>query len=90
MSDTREVVLGMLAGFVCDPPDSDFQKGYLAAALTIANEVLGIPATDPLWAEADALLGGADGADAAYVAAVKEQAEKKRAPFTVIDGGKGT
>jgi hypothetical protein len=82
---TTETVRRILAGFVSDPPDSDFQQGYLAAVLTIANEVLGIHATDPLWAQADALLGGAN---PAYVAAIREQAEKKRAPFTVIDGGK--
>ncbi len=30
-----------LAGFLGDPPDSDYQRGYLAALLTIYGEGLG-------------------------------------------------
>lgn len=46
----------ILQSFVGDPPDNDFQAGYLSAVLVIANEVAGIPRTDPLWRQADDLL----------------------------------
>ena len=35
-----------LAGFINDPADSDFQRGYLAALLTIYEEGLGKGAGD--------------------------------------------
>lgn len=35
-----------LAGFINDPADSDFQRGYLAALLTIYEEGLGKGADD--------------------------------------------
>lgn len=58
MSDVASQIRVILQSFVGDPPDTDFQQGYLAAALVIANEVVGIPNTDPLWQQADNLLSG--------------------------------
>lgn len=84
MTKEEEVMRAILAGFVNDPPDTEFQEGYLSAMLTFANEVMGIPNTDPLWAQADFLL---DGDDPSYVSAAQE-AKAKRQPFGVIDGGK--
>jgi hypothetical protein len=66
-----------LASFVTNPPDTDFQKGYVAGMLVFANEVLGIPRNDPTWADADALLDGHDC-----------QISKVLPVLTVIDGGK--
>lgn len=37
-----EFVLGQIAGFLGDPPDNDFQEGYLAALVNIAGEGLGM------------------------------------------------
>lgn len=31
-------VLGAIDGFLMDPPDSDFQRGYLAALITVMTE----------------------------------------------------
>ncbi len=56
MDDPKEVALKILGGFIGDPPDTEFQLGYLAAMLTFANEVLCIPNDDPTWKAADALM----------------------------------
>lgn len=37
-----------LAGFRHDPPDNDFQEGYLSALATMASELYGIDADDIL------------------------------------------
>lgn len=37
----EEFVLGQIAGFIGDPPDSDYQQGYLAALVNVAGEGLG-------------------------------------------------
>jgi hypothetical protein len=34
-------VRSAVKGFVSDPPDSDFQRGYLAAMLIVAEQALG-------------------------------------------------
>lgn len=84
MSDTpQQIVIAMLAGFIHDPPDSEYQCGFLGALLVIANEALGIPFTDPVWDAANLLLSG--NADAAY-----EMAAKKRAALQVIEGGRSS
>lgn len=57
-NDITEQVRAILYSFIGDPPDTDFQSGYLAAVLVIANEVVGIKCSDPLYREADALLKG--------------------------------
>lgn len=46
--EAREVMVSMLAGFVSDPPDSDFQRGYLEALIVFAREGLGIRNDDPV------------------------------------------
>lgn len=80
MDDTLRA---MLTGFVNDPPDSDFQSGFLSATLTIANEVAGMSRDDPLWANANALLNGDD---PKYIAAAVKAKAKRQ--FSVINGGK--
>lgn len=48
--------------FLGDPPDSEFQYGYLAATIAMYREGLNRPASDPLLVEAERLLdllGGA-------------------------------
>jgi len=72
----------ILRGFVDDPPDTEFQEGFLAGMLVFANEVLGIRFDDPLWQEADAILK--KGAGEHSVAEAVEAVRK----FTVIDGDK--
>lgn len=58
MKDPKEEALKILMGFVNDPPDSEFQWGYLGAMLTFSNEVLCIPNDDPTWKAADAVMEG--------------------------------
>lgn len=38
----EDYVMIALAGFVGDPPDSDFQSGYLAALKAVATEGMGL------------------------------------------------
>lgn len=38
---TSKYIEQALAGFINDPPDSDFQRGYLAALLNMYEEGLG-------------------------------------------------
>ncbi len=83
MVEQEKVIRQMLSGFIGDPPDSEFQEGFLAALLTIANEVYGIPHTDQMWQQADCLLTGAD---PKYVAEERKQSIRKT--FKVLTGGK--
>jgi hypothetical protein len=46
----------ILQSFIGDPPDNDFQCGYLSAVLVIATEVIGIGVSDPVWIKASSLL----------------------------------
>jgi len=41
-TEAEEYVLLAMDGFVGDPPDSDFQSGYLAALKAVATEGMGI------------------------------------------------
>lgn len=56
MRNPTEVALQILDGFVRDPPDDDYQRGFLRAMLMFSNEVLGIPDDDQTWKAADALM----------------------------------
>jgi hypothetical protein len=71
MRDTP-AIRQMLEGFVKDPPDNDFQAGFLAATITIANEIMGIAHDDPLILAAEGKLD--------------ELSRMKR--FTIIEGGR--
>jgi hypothetical protein len=44
-----------IQGFVTDPPDSDFQCGYLEAMLSVANYALGVPMEKSPYAETQKL-----------------------------------
>lgn len=59
MRDPKEVAMKILDSFIGDPPDTDFQRGYLSAILVFANEVLCVPNDDPTWKAADGLLSAA-------------------------------
>lgn len=54
--DLEHIVRESLTSFLVDPPDTDWQRGYLAALLFILNTGLGLPQTDLLYVKADALL----------------------------------
>ena len=49
----EEYVRSTVQGFVGDPPDSDYQSGFLAALLVIAQEALGHRLDMSPYAEAD-------------------------------------
>ncbi len=65
-----------LSLFAVDPPDSDFQQGYLCALLVFANEGLGFAWNDPSLAQCEPAL------------TEKSAAALARKRFEVIDGGK--
>lgn len=48
----EHLVRESLTSFLVDPPDTDWQRGYLAALLFILNTGLGLPQTDPLYIKA--------------------------------------
>ena len=68
----------MLQGFVDDPPDSEYQHGFLAALLMFGNEVMGIEWNDPLLLKAN------------ETPAAQAAIAKARPALTIIDGGKPT
>jgi hypothetical protein len=43
---TRRYLNGVFSGFLEDPADTDYQRGFLAAALVIYREALGAGAED--------------------------------------------
>jgi hypothetical protein len=45
MTAEQTEVLEMINGFIADPPDSDYQRGYLAALLEVYRTVLRGPST---------------------------------------------
>lgn len=57
MNDPKDVAMKILDSFINDPPDTEFQRGYLSGILVFANEVLCVPNDDATWIAADALLG---------------------------------
>lgn len=54
-------LLNGLLGFVSDPPESDYQRGYLAALLTAYREGLGKGAGDDRLKALDAMLEVSNG-----------------------------
>jgi len=38
----EHIVRRMIEGFLSDPPDTDYQWGFLAATIVIAHEIMGI------------------------------------------------
>lgn len=60
--DARRVepfVMKAIEGFLNDPPDSDYQRGYAAALIVIYREGLGRGASDARVEAAERLLGTA-------------------------------
>ncbi len=76
MTEAEAMMRQALDLFAIDPPDSDFQKGYLCALMIFAKEALGFASNDPALAQCENLFSNRH-ADAF--------APKR---FGVIDGGK--
>lgn len=68
----------MFRSFVDDPPDSDFQNGYLSAGCVIAQEVMGFDANDEDLVKARNLLAPA----------AKVVADLERVALRLIKGGR--
>lgn len=69
----EEYMRAALASFVEDPPDDDYQRGYLEGLKVFANEAMGFKWDDPLlWRETPPI----------------EPTKAPRPQFTVIDGGR--
>lgn len=71
----------VLEGFVNDPPDTEYQEGFLAAVAVIAVDVMGMEWDDPLLQKVDRLVDDATPQAHATIA-------KLRPALTVISGGK--
>jgi len=59
--DARKVtpyLWGSITSFMVDPPDSDYQRGYLAAIINVLREGIGRDANDARLVAAEKLLGG--------------------------------
>ena len=52
-------VIDAIAGFISDPPDSDYQEGYLAACLAIYREGIGRGQNDARVIKAEDILAHA-------------------------------
>jgi hypothetical protein len=50
-------IKGNVELFLSDPPDTEFQQGYLAALLTVADEALGLHLAKSPFKEAQLCLG---------------------------------
>lgn len=72
----KDVMHSLLRGFVDDPPDNDFQRGYLEGLVVFAHEGLGMGLEDIAFERASGIV---------YAEIVND----KRPRFTLIDGGKG-
>ncbi len=70
----------LLRGFIDDPPDSDYQSGFLGAVIIIANEIMGIDVNDPLLVEANSILSANE--------QVQNEGASRRLKFVLLDGGK--
>jgi len=69
----KEHMRAALASFADDPPDDDYQRGYLEGLKVFANEAMGFKWDDPLvWGETPPV----------------EEAKLRRPKFSVIEGGK--
>jgi hypothetical protein len=53
----RNYVLEAIRGFLRDPPDGDYQRGYLAALVTVYIESEDVAAIPPEVQQAQDLLG---------------------------------
>lgn len=49
----EQIIRSMMQGFIDDPPNSEFQRGFLAAVCLIANEVMGFEDNEPLLLKAN-------------------------------------
>jgi hypothetical protein len=49
-------ILDAIKSFIADPPDTQFQRGYLLALISIHNEALELDPNDPLIQDASNLL----------------------------------
>jgi len=78
--NVEEYVRNCLQGFIQDPPDSEFQQGFRAACLVIAEEGLGID-----WMDPQMLLANAAGNVDDVKLAKELSAQKRRAAFKVIE-----
>lgn len=78
----EDSIRGILAGFVKDPPDSEYQQGFLAAVIMIAHDVMGFAWTDPVLKQSEAIC---DGTLPAFQPTLKKA---ERAAFKVVPGGK--
>jgi hypothetical protein len=54
-ANVEEYVRSAVQGFLGDPPDTEFQRGYLASLLVLAEEALGLRMDLPPFAEAHKL-----------------------------------
>lgn len=49
-------LMGQIEGFLRDPPDTEFQRGFLAALLAVHEETLGRGRTDARFIAAEEML----------------------------------
>jgi hypothetical protein len=56
----EEYVKGSVEAFLNDPPDTDYQRGFLAAMLVLAKEALGLRTDLHPFAKAKELVGKED------------------------------
>jgi hypothetical protein len=75
----KDVLRKMLDGFVNDPPDTDFQHGFLEGLIVAAHEALGMRMEDQTFKEASYL---------AYATTLPAEVQPARKKFMVIEGGK--
>jgi hypothetical protein len=53
--DSRAFLIQALEGFIKDPPDTDFQLGYLSALLIMWREGFGFDPNHAIYRQADAI-----------------------------------
>ena len=78
--DAQEYVRNCLQGFIHDPPDTEFQQGFRAAFLVIAEEAFGIE-----WSDPQILLARAAGNADDEKLAKELSAQKRRAAFKIVE-----
>jgi hypothetical protein len=54
-ADIYDYIKSSVAAYLLDPPDTEFQRGYLASLLVLAEEALGLRMDLPPFAEAHKL-----------------------------------
>jgi len=55
-ANVEEYVTSSVQTFLGDPPDSDYQRGFLGAMLIVAKEPLGLQMDKPPFKKAEKLL----------------------------------